>query len=421
MSEAQPIADISSFPLFEAMTRHDTKIRDSASTSGPAGAPADAVQPLTAVEEAMLIATSGVTGITMPDMPFQSETGKDLLGTPMLHLRGRSASSADNAQSTHFFLVNDSGTYLLKHAPEEMPPLSFHDISESQLIRRAEACKIRVLDKRLEFRQNFPSDMGRQHHLSNVGGSTILVPVVDMTRQYINGMMYLLSQPAGYRPTYIDDWNFYRPAGVRKWIKSGYLNPKIRIPLGYTATFRIHVEASLLIQNMLLTMQAMGLDGWAGTSFPPSVLLGAPDAVKKFGPGLGFRFEEPRSSWFRRRVRNVFTPLPAGCPNPVGLDGHLEGACPPYYPTIDAAIDSIIAQKYGLDGRYSAEREFADIFKPGLAGKFVEEAPHLTDEAIDCTRDICNYLYNTYGRFPAHVDAIFVPGVWIQAHRPAPA
>jgi hypothetical protein len=238
-----------------------------------------------------------------------------------------------------------------------------------------------------------------------------------MTRQYINGMMYLLSQPAGYRPTYIDDWNFYRPAGVRKWIRSGYLNQDIRIPLGYTATFRIHIEASLLIQNMLLLMQAMGLDGWAGSSFPPSALLGAPDAVKKFGPGLGFRFEAPRSGWFRRRVRSRFTPVPAGCANPVGLDGLLEGTCPPYFPTIDSAIDGIIAQKYGTEGRYSNECEFADVFRPGLADKFVKEAPHLTEEAIDCTRDICNYLYSTYGRFPAHVDAMFVPGVWVQAHR----
>jgi hypothetical protein len=32
-----------------------------------------------------------------------------------------------------------------------------------------------------------------------------------------------------------------------------------------------------------------------------------------------------------------------------------------------------------------------------------------------CATDICNYIYETHGRFPAHVDAIYVPGVWLQA------
>jgi hypothetical protein len=27
-----------------------------------------------------------------------------------------------------------------------------------------------------------------------------------------------------------------------------------------------------------------------------------------------------------------------------------------------------------------------------------------------------NIIYSTYGRFPAHVDAIHVPGIWLQAH-----
>lgn len=39
-----------------------------------------------------------------------------------------------------------------------------------------------------------------------------------------------------------------------------------------------------------------------------------------------------------------------------------------------------------------------------------------SEEAIACTKDICNYIYETYGRFPAHVDAMYVPGVWVQAH-----
>ena len=38
------------------------------------------------------------------------------------------------------------------------------------------------------------------------------------------------------------------------------------------------------------------------------------------------------------------------------------------------------------------------------------------DDVVACCKDICNYIYDTYGRFPAHVDAMYVPGVWVQAH-----
>jgi len=55
-------------------------------------------------------------------------------------------------------------------------------------------------------------------------------------------------------------------------------------------------------------------------------------------------------------------------------------------------------------------------FKPGLAQRFVDEVAHLRPDVIACAKDICSYIYDTYGRFPACVDAFHVPGIWIQAH-----
>ena len=39
-------------------------------------------------------------------------------------------------------------------------------------------------------------------------------------------------------------------------------------------------------------------------------------------------------------------------------------------------------------------------------------------DVIACVRDICEYIYGTHGRFPAHCDAIHVPGIWLQVHHP---
>ncbi|HET9012825.1 MAG TPA: hypothetical protein VFN38_13460, partial [Gemmatimonadaceae bacterium] len=35
-------------------------------------------------------------------------------------------------------------------------------------------------------------------------------------------------------------------------------------------------------------------------------------------------------------------------------------------------------------------------------------------EAIAYTKEICRYLVDTYGRFPAHTDAFHLPGIWVQ-------
>ena len=35
-------------------------------------------------------------------------------------------------------------------------------------------------------------------------------------------------------------------------------------------------------------------------------------------------------------------------------------------------------------------------------------------EVVAYTKEICAYLYETYGRFPAHVSAFYTPAMWIQ-------
>ncbi len=370
-------------------------------------------QPLDPVEEALLVVATGISGVTLPDMPFMSETGTPLVGSPMLEIKGRTASSPDNAQATHFFMINDSGTYFLRRPADASQRLP-DNFTSSDLIALAEQVKVKVLDRRLDLPREYPCYVGRNKYVSNLAGSTVFVPVVDLTKQYINGLMFLLSQVDGSRPMLLDDWNFYRKAGVSKWVKNGFLNKTLPLPLGYGNTFRIHIEADLLIQNLLLTIQAMGLGGWVHAGFAGPLLLGDPEYVEKYGRGLGFRFEKPKK--LRSLLLRFITPIPAWRPNPVGLDGVLEGHCPPYYKDMTAAVDAIVAAKYGPGGLYKDPKNFDGVFKPGIASRFLEELPHYSEDVIACTKDICNYIYDTYGRFPAHVDAMYVPGVWVQAH-----
>ena len=408
------------YPLFSAIFNRRSRRISKGISSVPAGSlsytSTQEVQPLTPIEEALLVASTGTTGIVFNDVPFQTEDGRDLPGVAYnLEITARAASSPDNAQATHFFLINDEGTFFLKR-PDDFDPYTFSQdgLDAAKLIEYTEKCKVKVLDSRLDFPRAFPCYIGANKYVSNLPGTTILFPIVDMTKQYINGLMTVLAQEDGERPIFLDDWKFYRKTGLKKWIKNGFLNKDIPLPMGQLGGLRTDFEALLLVQNLLLAVQAMGLGGWVHAGFYGPLAFGDADYAK-YGPGLSFRYSKPKWS-LMRLLRRVITPIPAWRPNPVGLDGVIEGFCPPYYDSMDSAFDALIASKYGPEGVYSVLKYHEQVFKPGLGQRYLDEVPHYPDDVIACAKDICNYIYDTYGRFPAHVDAMYVPGVWVQAH-----
>ena len=48
------------------------------------------------------------------------------------------------------------------------------------------------------------------------------------------------------------------------------------------------------------------------------------------------------------------------------------------------------------------------------AQAYVAKGTHIGPRQVEYVKDACNYLYETYGRFPAHVDAFYAPGMWLQ-------
>jgi hypothetical protein len=397
--------EMGKYPLFEALFKRRSRRISMGVQSVSAGSNTYTSnakpQPLSELEEAVLIAAVGLTGLTLPDRPFETTAGEKILGTPNLNFPGRAAGSTDNAQATHFFLINDTGTYFLKRLETIEPSEA---VTPELLLRRAAASKLRILDKRPEFPREFPYYLDSNRFLSNLPGSTILFPIVDMTQQYINALMYLLTEPDGHRPAILDDRNFYLPAGVRKWIRSGFLNKELKLPLGVLGTMRTQIEADLLLQNLILMLQAMGLGGWIHASVAPIKLL----------PALGFKYVTPGYRWLDFfRWGTVRTEARS---HPVGLPPHIKGMCPPYYKSMAAAVQAVVDSKYGAGGTYSDAAYFRRVFRDDRGARYLREVPHYKEEVVACVKDICTYIYERHGRFPAHCDAIHAPGVWLQAH-----
>jgi hypothetical protein len=83
---------------------------------------------------------------------------------------------------------------------------------------------------------------------------------------------------------------------------------------------------------------------------------------------------------------------------------------------MDEAVDRVIEEKYGPTGTYGDHSIFDRSYQKSDYGdaylKMAARRP--SREVVDYAKEICNYIYDTYGRFPAHTNAFHMPGVWLQ-------
>lgn len=431
------------YPLMQAINERRTRrlARGCSIEAGPLSHHSqNQPDPLSPLEEAILICSTGLTGVVMHDGPLKKPSGApEDLGSMFWNILARSAPSADNSQATSFFMINDQGVWLLRRlrgseaaALVDSLPRSWSDWSEADWLRAAAAVKVRIHEDRLEFPRTFPFYIGWNKQFSNVPGSTIFLPVVDCTRQYINILLIVLSEPDGQRPIVIDDWQPFRPrswADWKAWIgghlglvpkipyqpiggvdraTGGFVNPDNVVPLGAGYALRTDYELHFLLQNLMLIGQAMGIGIWGHGSIWPSYVLQRDPAKGWYG--LGFRHTEPKPG-------APWAPIPASQHNPVGIDGLLEGLCPPYVANMDDAVDRIIEEKYGPQGIFTDPALLARAYKNAAdAETYLKLQNRHPPEAIRYAKEICRYIYETYGRFPAHIDAFYTPGFWVQCH-----
>src|SRR5215217_1568183 len=382
------LKDLFSYPLTSALQDRRTR-RVAQGVSLKHGVQpyesANAPSALSPLEEAILIASTSVTGAVMHDGPTKKVDGSPELGTMFLEVAGRAASSADNAQATSFFMINDEGVWLIERPRgqaavdlfTQIPP-RWEDRTEDDWISFANAVKRKVYDGRFAFpEKQWPYFLGWNGQMTNAPGTTQFLPVVDNTRQYINVLLILLSEPHGKVPLFIDDWRPFRPRGAVEWAawlaaktglvapipyqpiggvaraRGGFATPHSPAPLGSIGNLRTDHEAQFLLQNLMLVGEALRLGGWVHSA-PMAPGIWRRD-TETGHLGLGFRehLAKPAPSRWRR-----WPPVPASQPNFVGIDGVLEGLCPPYVTDMDAAVDQVLEEKFSAGGPYGS----ADVF-----------------------------------------------------------
>jgi len=306
---------------------------------------------------------------------------------------GRTFPSAAGFHTTDFFYTDDNGVYFL--STKDMPASSAIGADgKTDLNTYLAGHKSRVVklaDGRLKIPASPQHMEVHNEWCANVPGSTLIIPVADLAQHMILVLCYLVQNGA----CIYDDVNDKAIPGIKAFKKIVDVeNPFPLTFLEQQGLAEVTVELSTSCFSGALMLQAMGLGGWMYDGLNPFSILGASGEAEV--PGLGFRFDMIEGN-----------PLP----HITGLEGVFEGHCPPHFKDMRAAVESVVKRKFGSGGPFNAKTK--GPYKESAAIR--ASAVPVDDQFVDCVTTMAQYIFNTFGRFPATVPAIYTL-MYLQAH-----
>jgi hypothetical protein len=282
--------------------------------------------PLSEDETAILVAAgTGLTGAILCEGDTQGGMVKTV---------GRTTPSAVGAHRTQLFFTNDDGLFLYQGTKHKMSKMKEYETEEDRDKIRSffDEYTVKLSDGRFDLPQAEPGLFAHNLWVTNTPGSTLFMPVTDVSQDLIRLMVNMCDSKSGARYTrtggyyIVDERKGMRPAGCEKWAQKGLLNKGNVLPLGRLEKIIVSwlcAEGAMMGTLMQLAMAATGIGGWLHGGFTPLVVMGGTPVCK----GLGLRFVTSKEDPF---------------PNPVGLDGYFEGFCPPYYKDMNAAVEAAV-------------------------------------------------------------------------------
>ena len=358
---------------------------------------AKAPTPLDDLETAMLVAAA--TATTGPILAETEHPGG------MVKTIGKPYPSAMGSHRSRLFFTDDDGVYVVNADQARMTKMREYEDRDdrAKILGFREAFVEKIEDGRMDLPAREPGVWPHNQWVCNRPGTTLFMPVIDVTKDMIRLLLNFCDAKAGRYSGdgggyfVVDDRNGMRPCGNARWADDGFLSRRKVMPLSRLEKILsdgMLAEAAFMGQLMTLAMQATGLGGWVFGGFSSLVVLGGTPAAK----GLGFRFRTAPAEPF---------------PFPVGREGLFEAFCPPFHDDMDAAVDAALAGATMSMDAWEAR----GMLKPHLADNrsFDEATVQASPEGVACVKDVCRYVHDVFGKFPATVDPIQM-SVMIQAH-----
>ena len=379
------LVDGLTYPLFQSIFDRKSRRVGLGMTVGsdviPYESPYEPVA-LSELEEALLVmAATGLTGLNLADLdPVRGMS-------TLVQWTNRTWPSACSNHGTELFFSNDDGLWMvnmfgLVPDQDDISTVSGKSLEAQadfivDLYRRA---KVRLQEGRGQLPTTLPGLFDFNQWNANKPGTTLFVPVTNMTLEYLNVLFIYLAR--SYRFSLVDEQNGYRSAGLDEWLQTGRVESGRQmglVELESRVLSMLVVEQAFICQNLNLSLQALGLGGWTFTGYLPKFVMGGGDV-----PGLGFRFLEAKN----------------GQTFPVGRDGYFEAFTPPYYRDMHEAVEAFMALKW------SAMDD--DVAKPyKRSDEFVRAIPRPHPETVEMVKAFAQYCWDTYGRFPVYIDPMY--------------
>jgi hypothetical protein len=306
---------------------------------------------------------------------------------------GRVFPSAAGFQTSQTFFTDDEGVFLLdmRDAPAFAERTDDGSLNLDDFVDNARKRVRKLQDGRLKIPCAVPFVEAHNTWVFNKPSTLVVMPVGDLSQHVLLGLCYMLQNglvlydDINKRPIpgmdqfkdMVDTANVWNLTFVEQWSLS-----------------ELTVELGTSCYAGTLMLQAMGLGGWMLNGADPFTILGAGGNPEI--PGLGFRYDEDERWPY---------------PNPTGLEGIMEGYCPPHYPDMRAAVEAVCERKFGPEGPFNP-----DTPGPWKNSPKVRGAAQVHHERFrECVSLQAQYIYDTFGKFPGTVPTIFLI-MYLQAH-----
>lgn len=343
------------------------------STGGPLSFVSTAApHPLTELETALLCwAACGPNGIVAGDIGLSNNPGV------LMQFGGRTIPAAGNDHAVELIFSNDEGTFLYRPTGNRTRVVEIESEADyPKVVEWFREGVVKLSDQRLDVDWAISPGrpMGIWQSNLNRPGTTWFIPVADAAKSMVN----LYFSVFEHMHWLITDEDTGEPCGLERWARPGFL--EVPITQRTYEEVMLHMadyQHGMLIQNLRLAAEALGLGCWIFGGFCEEIVMGG---FRPLAKGLRFRYK-----------------VIDGKRNYVGLPKVLEGfGLPaPWHKSPDDLIDRVLALREDASSKTSYRPEVQETLRDNPAFK-------PSEWAVEATRAVLNYLFERYGRFPVY-------------------
>ncbi len=306
---------------------------------------------------------------------------------------GRTFPSSAGFHTSQTFFTDDEGVYVvaMRDAPAFAERTIEGSLNLAEFADNVEKRVRKVQDGRLRVPSEVPFTEAHNTWVFNKPSTLLVIPVGDLSQHVLLNVCYMLQNGL----VLYDDINSRAIPGIEQF--KDIVDVEKVWPITFVEQWSLSeltVELGTSCYAGALMLQAMGLGGWMFNGVDPFAMLGASGEPEV--PGLGFRYD-----------KDVRWPYP----NPTGLEGVMEGYCPPHYPDMRDAVEAVCKRKFGPGGPFHP-----DTPGPWKDSRKVRSAAQVYDERFkECVALQAQYVFDTFGKFPGTVPSMFLI-MYLQAH-----